>query len=537
MKKYGMLVVLALAVFGLLVAPASAQYQAQGLKGGLGIGVTAGNTDADESLSKLNVDAVGIQARAFIRYGLGSGLLQGELGIGSGSLVNKTYNTHIVPADFRMLISPLKFESWNPYLYAGIGTFFYNHKKIPLNIALDDQGEKFTQVIPLGLGLQFKVGEKTALEISGGYNLTMKDDIEYLVEGEDTKDGYYSLLVGLTYGGESNGDSDKDGLGDKLEKELGTNRKLADTDGDGLTDAQEYNQYKTNPLIADSDGDGLSDGDELKTSNTSPVEADTDGDGLTDSQELQKYKTNPLKADSDGDGLADSAEINMHKTDPLKADSDGDGLSDGEEISKYKCNPLAADSDKDGLTDGDEAKKYSSSPMKPDTDGDGLSDKQEVMENKTNPSNVDTDGGTIADGIEVKRGTNPLDNNDDLEKEEKIKGAVGTEIILEGIVFDTGSAKIKPSSLATLDKVGKTLIENPDIYVEVQGHTDNVGKVASNTRLSQARAESVVKYLVGKGIDASRMVAKGMGPDRPVATNDTAEGRQLNRRITFTRTK
>jgi outer membrane protein OmpA-like peptidoglycan-associated protein len=436
-----------------------------------------------------------------------------------------------------MLISPFSFESWNVYLYGGVGAFFYKHHKTPTVIMLDDMGEKFTQVIPFGLGLQFKLGDKTALEISGGYNLTMKDDIEYLIEGEDTKDGYYSLLVGFAYGGDDDGDSDKDGLSNKLEKELGTNKKLADTDGDGISDGDEYLKFKTNPLVADSDGDGLSDYDELYKYRTSPVEADTDGDGLTDAQEVQKYLTDPSKADSDGDGLSDSAEINTYKTDPMKADSDGDGLSDGDEINKYKCNPLLADSDKDGLNDGDEVKKYNTSPMKPDTDGDGLGDFQEVTQYKTDPAKIDTDEGLVADGIEVNRGTNPLDPNDDLEKEEQIKRAVGTEIILEGIVFDTGSSKIRPSSKVTLDKVAKTMIENPELEVEIQGHTDSVGKHASNVKLSQARAESVAKYLVDKGISAARMTTKGIGPDRPVASNDTAEGRQLNRRITFTRTK
>ena len=454
-----------------------------------------------------------------------------------GTVNGVDYNTHVVPIDYRMLISPFNMESFNPYVYGGIGALFYKHKEIPMRADVEEKGDRFTEVIPFGFGLQFKAGEQTTLEISGGYNLTMKDDIEYLIEGEDTKDGYFGLLAGVTYGGADNGDSDKDGLSNKLEKELGTNRKLADSDGDGLTDYQEYNQYKTNPIVADSDGDGLGDGDELNKYRTSPVKADTDGDGLTDAMEVQKYQTDPTKADTDGDGLTDSAEVNTYKTDPIKADSDGDGLSDGDEVSKYKSNPLMADSDKDGLSDGDEVKKFSSSPMKPDSDGDGLGDRDEVTNYRTNPANVDSDGGTIADGVEVKRGTNPLDADDDLEKEEKIKGAVGTEIVLEGIVFDTGSAGIKAESKVTLDKVAKTLLENAEIEVEVQGHTDSKGNRNSNLRLSQARAESVVKYLVSKGIAASRLVARGIGPDRPVASNDTAEGRQQNRRITFTRTK
>lgn len=535
MAKYGTLLAVVLAVLLLVAAGANAQLQSQGIKGGIGLGVTGGQTDAEESASDIRP---GFQGRAFIRYGLlDGGLLQGEFGITSGTLTAENYKTHIVPIDYRILVSPLKFASWNPYLYGGIGGLFYKHRETPNDLYFEDKGDKFTQVIPLGLGLQFKVSEKTTMEISGGYNLTFADDIENMVVGDDENDEYYSLFLAFAYGGSDEGDSDKDGLSDKLEKELGTNRKLADTDGDGLTDAQEYAQYKTNPLIADSDGDGLSDGDELLKLRTSPVASDSDDDGLTDAEELQKYKTDPLKADSDDDGLADRIEINTHKTNPLKADSDADGLSDGDEVNKHKCNPLMADSDKDGLTDGDEVNKYGSSPMKPDTDGDNLGDKEEVSQYKTSPVKMDSDGGMIADGVEVKRGTNPLSADDDLEKEEKIRGAVGTEIVMEGILFASGSAKIKPESMVTLDKVAKTMTDYPEIAVEIQGHTDSSGKRENNLKLSQARAESVAKYLAGKGIDASRMVAKGMGPDRPVASNDTPEGRQQNRRITFTRTK
>jgi OOP family OmpA-OmpF porin len=73
--------------------------------------------------------------------------------------------------------------------------------------------------------------------------------------------------------------------------------------------------------------------------------------------------------------------------------------------------------------------------------------------------------------------------------------------------------------------------------VEISGHTDNVGKRSTNMKLSQQRADAVKAWLVAKGIDASRMTAKGYGPDKPVAPNTTAEGRAKNRRIDFTRTK
>jgi len=114
---------------------------------------------------------------------------------------------------------------------------------------------------------------------------------------------------------------------------------------------------------------------------------------------------------------------------------------------------------------------------------------------------------------------------------------VGAEIVMEGILFDTGSSRIKKSSEIVLNKVAKTMVDNPEIVVEIQGHTDSVGSRVSNLKLSQARAESVAKYLIAKGVAVERITTKGFGPDQPVASNDTAEGRQQNRRITFVRTK
>lgn len=114
---------------------------------------------------------------------------------------------------------------------------------------------------------------------------------------------------------------------------------------------------------------------------------------------------------------------------------------------------------------------------------------------------------------------------------------VGESIVLEGIEFTTGSAQILPSSEETLQKVYQTLKFNPSIEVEIQGHTDNVGSQELNQKLSLERAQSVKNYLVEKGIDSARMTTKGYGEAKPIASNDTPEGRQKNRRIDFVRTK
>lgn len=129
-------------------------------------------------------------------------------------------------------------------------------------------------------------------------------------------------------------DTDNDGLTDKEELELGTDPNDPDTDGDGLQDGAEVNEYGTDPLNSDTDGDGLTDGEEVNSYNTDPKNNDSDGDGLTDGEEINEYHTNPNADDSDGDGLTDGEEVMEYGTDPADPDTDGDGISDGEEIER-----------------------------------------------------------------------------------------------------------------------------------------------------------------------------------------------------------
>ena len=137
-----------------------------------------------------------------------------------------------------------------------------------------------------------------------------------------------------------------------------------DSDGDGLWDAWEMENFGNLDQKADGDpdGDGLTNAQEFSL-NTDPNKADTDGDGLTDSQEVNTYKTDPAKADTDGDGLKDGQEVNTYKTDPNKPDTDGDGLSDGFEVLTSKTDPLKADTDGDGVDDGKEV-AFGSDPLK-----------------------------------------------------------------------------------------------------------------------------------------------------------------------------
>jgi OOP family OmpA-OmpF porin len=108
-----------------------------------------------------------------------------------------------------------------------------------------------------------------------------------------------------------------------------------------------------------------------------------------------------------------------------------------------------------------------------------------------------------------------------------------TTWVLVGVNFEYNSAKLNSSSYPMLLNAIQFLNQNPEMIVEIQGHTDNVGSDEYNLQLSEKRAQTVKDYLVSKGISAGRLQVKGYGESSPVADNSTADGRELNRRIEF----
>jgi len=106
------------------------------------------------------------------------------------------------------------------------------------------------------------------------------------------------------------------------------------------------------------------------------------------------------------------------------------------------------------------------------------------------------------------------------------------------ILFKLGKAEIDPACDPTMQKIADILAEFPGFHVQVDGHTDNVGKAETNRKLSQARAEAVVNYLVAKkGVAGKRLSAKGFGDTQPIADNKSESGRAKNRRVDFTVTE
>lgn len=229
--------------------------------------------------------------------------------------------------------------------------------------------------------------------------------------------------------------------------------------------------------------------------------------GLTNVQALLGYSWGlGAPPDSDGDGVPNrrdecpntprGAQVDS-KGCPL--DADGDGVFDG--LDKCPGTPAGVKVNAEGC------------PL--DSDGDGIPDYLDKCPNVPAPG--------TADGCPPKAA--------EPEPAPAAEPLVPRKLTVEGVNFDNDSATLRPDSIATLDAVAATLKEWGEVKIEVAGHTDSVDTDAYNLRLSQRRADAVRAYLIGKGIAAERLFAKGYGEAQPVANNRTPEGRFKNRRV------
>jgi len=105
--------------------------------------------------------------------------------------------------------------------------------------------------------------------------------------------------------------------------------------------------------------------------------------------------------------------------------------------------------------------------------------------------------------------------------------------VYNNLQFEVGKEVIKPTSFASLNILSQTLKDAPEWTLKLSGHTDNTGSAAFNLNLSKKRAEAVKNYLVAQGIDPKRITTEGLGSTKPIASNDTAQGREANRRVEF----
>ena len=222
-------------------------------------------------------------------------------------------------------------------------------------------------------------------------------------------------------------------------------------------------------------------------------------------------------------------------------DADGDGVVDADDrcpdtpantvVNAQGCLP---DSDMDGISDmadrcpGTPAGyAVGSNGCPPDSDGDMVWDVLDkcpgtpagaAVDNVGCPQDNDKD--TVADYMDQCPGT-PMGATVDA------RGCW----VLNDVQFASGRHDINAAAAAQLDPVAVLLKNNPDLIVEVQGHTDNTGSAAANQRLSEKRARAVADYLAAQGVSAKRLRARGLGESRPIAVNDTPEGKAINRRV------
>lgn len=237
---------------------------------------------------------------------------------------------------------------------------------------------------------------------------------------------------------------------------------------------------KEPPPPPDADGDGVSDSNDRcpGTPAGTPVgpdgcELDGDGDGVVNSKDKCPNTPRGTKVDANGCKV-------------VEKDSDGDGVPD----SRDACpdTPRGAEVDDKGC--------------ELDGDGDGVVNSKDRCPNTRAGARIDVYGCEIKDKIE-----------------------------LPGVQFELNSATLIPASTRVLSDAAQTLKNNPDINVEVAGHTDSTGAASYNQSLSQRRAEAVSQFLVDRGVAASRMSTRGYGEAEPIADNSTKEGRAMNRRV------
>jgi outer membrane protein OmpA-like peptidoglycan-associated protein len=308
----------------------------------------------------------------------------------------------------------------------------------------------------------------------------------------------------------------------------------------------------------DADRDGVKDaadrcpntprGEPVDAAGCSASQRDTDGDGVKDN--LDKCPNTPAGERVDANGCS-----------PSQLDADGDGVPDtadkcpntpkGQPVDAAGCSDSQKDDDKDGVTNpadkcpdtpaGEQVDANGCSPSQLDADGDGVPDTADKCPDTPKGAPVDSrgcprdaDGDGVPDHLDKCPNTPNGQAVDESGCPILFKGGE-KRVVLQGVNFETGKADLTDQSKAVLQDVAKQLAASPEVRVEVQGHTDNVGRRAYNQRLSEARAKTVERFLEENGVSPAQVSSKGYGMTKPIASNKTAAGKALNRRVELRR--
>jgi len=243
---------------------------------------------------------------------------------------------------------------------------------------------------------------------------------------------------------------------------------------------------------------------------------DADGDGIPDELDKCPNEAEDFDDFQDEDGCPD-------------LDNDGDGILDVDDKCPNEPEDMDGFEDEDGCPD-------------PDNDGDDILDVDDqcpndagTLENNGCPD-PDRDGDGVPDRIDNCPDDPGTVENQGCQEKQLVVIGVGQLEILEKVYFKSGSAKLQKRSWALLDNVAAVLIAHPEIRkIRVEGHSDKTGSLKFNMILSKKRANTVVRYLVGRGqVTKSRLVAQGFGPKKPLVPNaKTKQERAMNRRVEF----
>lgn len=434
------------------------------------------------------------------------------LKVGVASVMDDINNRNIVSLDAILQFQYAKDEkSWLiPYFFGGGGLVY------------ERSGTANTQ-IPMGLGINFKVGKNSYINVQG----------EYRISNLENRD---NVQVGLGYIYRfGNADKDGDGIVDGKDKCPETPGLVAfegcpDTDEDGVADSEDGC-----PLVAG-----------LVEMQGCP---DTDSDGITDKDDECPRMAGRLNGcpDSDNDGIADSVDecpdVVGTKAMAGCPDRDSDGLADYKDkcpddygpLDNDGC-PVAVDTDNDGVADKDDQCPTVAGTLNgcPDTDGDGVRDSDDRCPELAGPFSgcPDTDGDGLMNAEDrCPNQAGPVNNQGCPVVTKEVREALN--IATQAVRFETGRATLKPVSFDVLDRVVQIMNQYVDHNLTIAGHTDNTGEAPNNQILSEDRAKACFQYLVSRGIAPSRMGYVGYGESRPLADNNSGQGRVLNRRVEF----